>query len=90
MLDAFAQVLQTNRRITRAGNTVWETTKRTTDRALDRPKKLLALFNGGPKEADAGSDDGVEGAALGSYRCHRVSSFATPARLHQAPRAPVA
>ena len=66
---ARAQVLQTNRRITRAGNTVWQTTKRTTDRALDRPKKLLARFHGGAKGADdACSDDGMDGAALEPYK----------------------
>jgi hypothetical protein len=81
-MRACAQVLQTNRRITRAGNTVWATTKRHTDRALDQPKKLLALFHAAPKEADAGSDDDVEGAALESYRSFFFPSFSlTPCQL---------
>ncbi|BDA41100.1 Transmembrane protein 184C [Coccomyxa sp. Obi] len=60
-------VLQTNRQISQAGKRVWRTTKEQTDRALDRPKRLLALLNGGSKDADD-SDDDVEGAALNTYR----------------------
>lgn len=59
-------MLQTNRSISKAGQTVWRHTKRQTDRALDQPKKLLALFNGPSKEAE--SDEDVEGAALNTYR----------------------
>lgn len=61
------QVLQTNRHISQAGKRVWRTTKEQTDRALDQPKRLLALFNGGAKDADD-SDDDMEGAALNTYR----------------------
>ncbi len=64
---ADAQVLQTNRQISQAGKRVWRTTKEQTDRALDRPKRLLAMLNGGAKDAD-GSDEDVEGAALNTYR----------------------
>lgn len=60
-------MLQTNRQISKAGQTVWHHTKRQTDRALDQPKRLLALFNGGAKDAEE-SDDDVEGAALNTYR----------------------
>ena len=63
-------MLQTNLRISRAGNTVWKQAKRQTDRALDQPKKLLALLNGGGKGGPGeGSDEDVEGASLETYRC---------------------
>ncbi len=74
------QVLQTNRQISQAGKTVWNHTKRQTDRALDRPKRLLAMLNGGSKEADE-SDDDVEGAVLNTYRCSLAQPFESPRSL---------
>ncbi len=62
------QVLQTNKRISKAGQTVWTHTKRQTDRALGPPKALLARLHRGSQEATDDSDEDVEGRSLPDYR----------------------
>ena len=62
------QVLQTNKRISKAGQTVWTHTKRQTDRALGPPKALLKRLHRGSQEAADDSDEDVEGRSLPDYR----------------------
>ena len=62
------QVLQTNKRISKAGQTVWTHTKRQTGRALRPPKALLARLHRGSQEATDDSDEDVEGRSLADYR----------------------
>ncbi len=75
-------MLQTNLRISRAGNTVWKHTKRQTDRALDQPKKLFALLNGGKGAGGEGSDEDVEGASLETYRCAPEQAYCRSCAWH--------
>lgn len=86
MFGDVTQVLQTNRQISQAGKTVWNHTKRQTDRALDQPKRLLALLNGGAKDADD-SDNDVEGAVLNTYRCGLFTFNEQCACLQECPSA---
>lgn len=60
--------MQTNRRITKAGKSVWTHTKRQTGRALGQPKKLLARLHSGSQDNLADSDEDVEGRSLRDYR----------------------
>ena len=68
MAQCAVQVLQTNKRISKAGKTVWTHTKRQTGRALGPPKALLARLHGGSQDAGDDSDDDVEGLSLDNYR----------------------
>ncbi|CAL5227331.1 g10272 [Coccomyxa viridis] len=61
-------VLQTNKRISKAGQTVWTHTKRQTDRALGPPKALLKRLHRGSQEMADDSDEDVEGRSLPDYR----------------------
>ena len=62
------QVMQTNKRITKAGKSVWTHTKQQTDRVVGVPKKLFARLHSGSHEALDDSDEDVEGRSLRNYR----------------------
>ena len=62
------QVMQTNKRITKAGKSVWTHTKQQTDRVVGVPKKLFARIHSGSHEALDDSDADVEGRSLTNYR----------------------
>lgn len=62
------QVMQTNKRITKAGKSVWTHTKQQTDRVVGVPKKLFAKLHSGSHEALDDSDEDVEGRSLRNYR----------------------
>ena len=62
------QVLQTNKRISKAGKSVWTHTKRQGERALGPPKALLARLHRGGQDTTDDSDDDVEGRSLEDYR----------------------